>query len=121
MDEIVTVYVTKYALASGIIKARGVIRHNRFFADNPKRLYMLMLVDGFKLTEFVLTETEAQKVFEEKRLNMLMLVDGFTSTEFVLTEAEAQKVFEEKRLKVIKQAEKKLEKLKNLKMQIKEY
>ena len=91
MDEIVTVYVTKYALASGIIKARGVIRHNRFFADNPKRLYMLMLVDGFKLTEFVLTETEAQKVFEEKRL------------------------------KVIKQAEKKLEKLKNLKMEIKEY
>ena len=91
MDEIVTVYVTKYALASGIIKARGVIRHNRFFADNPKRLYMLMLVDGFKLTEFVLTEAEAQKVFEEKRL------------------------------KVIKQAEKKLEKLKNLKMEIKEY
>ena len=91
MDEIVTVYVTKYALASGIIKARGVIRHNRFFADNPKRLYMLMLVDGFKLTEFVLTEAEAQKVFEEKRL------------------------------KAIKQAEKKLEKLKNLKMEIKEY
>ena len=91
MDEIVKVYITKYALASGIIKARGVIRHNRFFADNPKRLYMLMLVDGFKLTEFVLTETEAQKVFEEKRL------------------------------KAIKQAEKKLEKLKNLKMEIKEY
>ena len=121
MDEIVTVYVTKYALASGIIKARGVIRHNRFFADNPKRLYMLMLVDGFKLTEFVSTETEAQKVFEEKRLNMLMLVDGFKLTEFVLTEAEAQKVFEEKRLKAIKQAEKNLEKLKNLKMEIKEY
>ena len=91
MDEIVTVYITKYALASGIIKARGVIRHNRFFADNPKRLYMLMLVDGFKLTEFVLTEAEAQKVFEEKRL------------------------------KAIKQAEKNLEKLKNLKMEIKEY
>ena len=41
-----------------------------------------------------------------------MLMDGFTSTEFVLTEAEAQKVFEKKRLKAIKQAEKKLEKLK---------
>lgn len=91
MDEIVTAYITKYALTSGIIKARGVIRHNRFFADNPKRLYMLMLVDGFKLTEFVLTEAEAQKIFEEKRL------------------------------KAIKKTEKKLEKLKNLKMEIKEY
>lgn len=50
-----------------------------------------------------------------------MLMDGFTSTEFVLTEAEAQKVFEEKRLKAIKETEKRLEKLKTLEMQIKEY
>ena len=89
MDEIVTVYITKYALTSGIIKCSGKICHQVFSPDNPYRVYMLM--------------------------------DGFTSTEFVLTEAEAQKVFEEKRLKAIKQAEKKLEKLKNLKMEIKEY
>lgn len=89
MNETITVYITKYALINGIIKTRGVIRHNRFFADNPCRLNMLM--------------------------------DGFTSTEYVLTETEAQKVFEEKRLKAIKQTERKLEKLKNLKMQIKEY
>ena len=119
MDEIVTVYITKYALTSGIIKCSGKICHQVFSPDNPYRVYML--IDGFTSTEFVLTEAEAQKVFEEKRLNMLMLVDGFTSTEFVLTEAEAQKVFEEKRLKAIKQAEKNLEKLKNLKMEIKEY
>ena len=89
MNETITVYVTKYALTNGIIKTRGVIRHNRFFADNPHRLDMLM--------------------------------DGFTSTEFVLTEAEAQKVFEEKRLEAIKATEKRLEKLKTLEMQIKEY
>lgn len=50
-----------------------------------------------------------------------LAIDGFKSTEFVLTEAEAQKVFEEKRLKAIKATEKKLEKLKTLQMQIKEY
>ena len=90
MNETITAYVTKYALTNGIIKTRGVIRHNRFFADNPHRLNMLML-------------------------------DGFTSTEYVLTETEAQKVFEEKRLKAIKATEKRLEKLKTLEMQIKEY
>lgn len=90
MDEI-TVYVTKYAFTTGIIKCEGKIFNDRFFPNNPYRLYMLMLVDGFKLTEFVLTESEAQKVFEEKRL------------------------------KAIKQTERKLEKLKNLKMQLKEY
>lgn len=89
MDEIVTVYITKYALTIGIIKCSGKICHQVFSPDNPYRVYMLM--------------------------------DGFTSTEFVLTEVEAQKVFEEKRLKAIKQTEKKLEKLKNLKMGIKEY
>lgn len=91
MDEIVTVYVTKYALTIGIIKCSGKMSDGRFCPNNPYRLYMLMIIDGFK------------------------------STEFVLTEAEAQKVFEEKRLKAIKQTEKKLEKLKNLKMQIKGY
>ena len=91
MNETITVYVTKYALINGIIKARGVIRHNKFFADNPKRLNMLSVVDGFKSTEFVLTESEAQKVFEEKRLF------------------------------AIKETEKRLEKLKTLEMQIKEY
>lgn len=90
MNEI-TVYITKYAFTTGIIKCKGKISHDRFFPNNPYRLYLLMLVDGFKLTEFVLTEAEAQKVFEEKRLQK------------------------------IKQTEKKLEKLKNLKMQIKEY
>jgi hypothetical protein len=55
-----------------------------------------------------------------RKFNMLIL-DGFTSTEFVLTKAEAQKVFEEKKLKAIKQTERKLEKLKTLEMQIKEY
>ncbi len=50
-----------------------------------------------------------------------LAIDGFKSTEFVLTEAEAQKVFEEKRLKAIKATEKKLEKLKTLQMQIKKY
>ena len=52
---------------------------------------------------------------------MLMVIDGFKPTEFVLTEAEAQKVFEEKRLKAIKEIEKRLEKLKTLEMEIKEY
>ena len=91
MNETITVYVTKYALTIGIIKCSGKISDGRFVPSNPYRLYMLMVIDGFK------------------------------STEFVLTEAEAQKVFEEKRLKAIKQTEKKLEKLKNLKMEIKEY
>ena len=91
MDEAITVYITKYALINGIIKARGVIRHNKFFADNPKRLNMLMLAHGFKSTEFVLTESEARKIFEEKRLF------------------------------AIKETEKRLEKLKTLQMQIKEY
>ena len=91
MNETVTVYITKYALTSGIIKCSGKISDGRFVPDNPYRL------------------------------NMLMVIDGFKSTEFVLTEAEAQKVFEEKRLKAIKQAEKKLEKLETLQMQIKEY
>ena len=36
------------------------------FPNNPYGVYMLMVVDGFKSTEFVLTETEAQKVFEKK-------------------------------------------------------
>jgi len=87
MDKTVTVYVTKYALTSGIIKCEGVIHNNRFFAWSPKELSSL----DFSLSEFVLSQSEAQKVFEEKRL------------------------------KAIKQAEKKLEKLKNLKMEIKEY
>ncbi|BBG57950.1 hypothetical protein [uncultured phage] len=91
MNETITVYVTKYALTIGIIKCSGKISDGRFVPSNLYRLYMLMVIDGFK------------------------------STEFVLTEAEAQKVFEEKRLKAIKQTEKKLEKLKNLKMKIKEY
>jgi hypothetical protein len=51
----------------------------------------------------------------------MLMLDGFTSKEYVLTETEAQKVFEEKRLKAIKQTERKLEKLKNLKMQLNEY
>lgn len=91
MNETVTVYITKYALTIGIIKCSGKICHQKFFPDNPYRLYTLMVIDGFK------------------------------STEFVLTEAEAQKVFEEKRLKAIKATEKRLEKLKTLEMQIKEY
>lgn len=89
MNKTITVYITKYALTSGIIKCSGKISFGIFSPDNPYKLNMLM--------------------------------DGFTSTEFVLTETEAQKVFEEKRLKAIKQTEKKLEKLKNLKMEIKEY
>lgn len=89
MNETTTVYITKYALTIGIIKCSGKICHQVFSPDNPYRVYMLM--------------------------------DGFTSTEFVLTEAEAQKVFEEKRLKAIKQTEKRLKKLKTLEMQIKEY
>lgn len=91
MNETITVYITKYAFTIGIIKCSGKMSDDRFCPNNPYRLYMLMVIDGFK------------------------------STEFVLTEAEARKVFEEKRLKAIKQTEKKLEKLKNLKMQIKEY
>lgn len=91
MNETITVYVTKYALTSGIIKCSGKISHDRFFPDNPYRLNMLMVIDGFKSTEFVLTETESQKIFEEKRL------------------------------KAIKETEKRLEKLKTLEMQIKEY
>lgn len=91
MNETITVYVTKYALTIGIIKCSGKISDDRFFANNPYRVYVLMVVDGFKSTEFVLTETEAQKAFEEKRL------------------------------KAIKQTEKRLEKLKTLEMQIKEY
>ena len=94
MGETVTVYITKYALTSGIIKCNGKICHGVFLPNNPKRLCMLMS-NG--------------------------VLNGFTSTEFVLTDTEVQKVFEEKRLKAIKQTEKKLEKLKNLKMQIKEY
>ena len=89
MNEAITVYITKYALTSGIIKCSGKICHQVFSPDNRYRLNVLM--------------------------------DGFTSTEFVLTETEAQKVFEEKRLKAIKQTERKLEKLKTLEMQIKEY
>jgi hypothetical protein len=90
MNETVTVYITKYTLTSGIIKCKGKICNQKFFPDNPRKFNMLIL-------------------------------DGFTSTEFVLTEAEAQKVFEEKRVKAIKQTERKLEKLKTLEMQIKEY
>lgn len=90
MNETITVYVTKYALTTGIIKCSGKISHDRFSPDNPYRLNMLML-------------------------------GGFTSKEYVLTETEAQKVFEEKRLKAIKATEKRLEKLKTLEMQIKEY
>jgi hypothetical protein len=90
MDETITVYVTKFALTSGIIKCNGKICNQRFSPDNPRKFNMLML-------------------------------DGFTSKEYVLTETEAQKVFEEKRLKAIKQTERKLEKLKNLKMQLNEY
>jgi hypothetical protein len=90
MDETITVYVTKYALTSGIIKCNEKICHGVFSPDNPRKFNMLML-------------------------------DGFTSKEYVLTEAEAQKVFEEKKLKAIKQTERKLEKLKNLKMQLNEY
>lgn len=91
MNKTITVYITKYALTIGIIKCSGKMSDDRFCPNNPYRLYMLMVIDGFK------------------------------STEFVLTEAEAQKVFEEKRLKAIKQTEKKLEKLKKLKVEIKEY
>lgn len=91
MNETITVYVTKYALTIGIIKCSGKISDGRFCPNNPYRLYMLMVIDGFKSTEFVLTETEAQKVFEEKRL------------------------------KAIKQTEKRLKKLRTLEMQIKEY
>ena len=90
MDETITVYVTKYALTSGIIKCNEKICHGEFSPDNPRKFNMLML-------------------------------DGFTSKEYVLTETEAQKVFEEKKLKAIKQTERKLEKLKNLKMQLNEY
>ena len=90
MNETITVYVTKYALTSGIIKCNGKICHEVFSPDNPRKFNMLML-------------------------------DGFTSKEYVLTETEAQKVFEEKRLKAIKQTERKLKKLKTLEMQIKEY
>nr|QNL31537.1 MAG: hypothetical protein [Bacteriophage sp.] len=90
MDETVTVYITKYALTSGIIKCSGKICNQVFSPDNPRKFNVLML-------------------------------DGFTSKEYVLTETEAQKVFEEKRLKAIKQTERKLEKLKNLKMQLNEY
>ena len=94
MNETITVYVTKYALTIGIIKCSGKISDGRFFPNNPYRFNTLVLT---------------------------LVLDGFKPTEFVLTEAEAQKVFEEKRLKAIKQTEKKLEKLKNLKMEIKEY
>ena len=90
MNETITVYVTKYALTSGIIKCNGKICNQKFFPDNPRKFNVLIL-------------------------------DGFTSTEFVLTETEAQKVFEEKRLKAIKAIEKRLKKLKTLEMQIKEY
>jgi hypothetical protein len=90
MNETVTVYITKFALTSGIIKCSGKMSDDRFCPDNPRKFNMLIL-------------------------------NGFTSTEFVLTEAEAQKVFEEKKLKAIKQTERKLEKLKTLEMQIKEY
>jgi hypothetical protein len=90
MNETITVYITKFALTSGIIKCNGEICHGVFSPDNPRKFNMLVL-------------------------------DGFTSKEFVLTEAEAQKVFEEKKLKAIKQTERKLEKLKTLEMQIKEY
>ena len=90
MNETVTVYVTKYALTNGIIKCSGEICNQVFSPDNPRKLNM-------------------------------QIEEGFASTEFVLTKTEAQKVFEEKRLKAIKQAERKLEKLKNLKMQLNEY
>ena len=90
MNETITVYITKYALTTGIIKCSGKICNQKFFPDNPRKFSMPIL-------------------------------DGFTSTEFVLTEAEAQKVFEKERLKAIKATEKKLKKLKTLEMQIKEY
>lgn len=94
MNETITVYITKYALTSGIIKCKGVIHNSRFFAWSPKRLSAL----DFSLSEFVLTESEAQKVLEEKRLIAIKRLS----------------LLIEKKLK-------RLEKLKNLKMQIKEY
>ena len=90
MNETVTVYITKYALTNGIIKCSEKICHEVFSPDNRRKLNM-------------------------------WIEEGFTSKEYVLTETEAQKVFEEKRLKAIKQTERKLEELKTLEMQIKEY
>ena len=93
MDETVTVYITKYALTSGIIKCEGVIHNNRFFAWSPKKFSAL----NFSSSEFVLTELEAQKVFEEKRLIGINRLDL-----------------------LLKKTLKRIEKLKNLKMEIKE-
>ena len=70
MNETITVYITKYALTTGIIKCSGKICHQVFSPDNPRKLNM-WIEEDFTSTEFVLTEAEAQKVFEEKRLKAI--------------------------------------------------